>query len=45
MAFQEVSGTREGYGPVMGLCCWAKGPTEPLSLVSHLATAEEACRL
>ena len=45
MALQEVYGTREAYGPVMVLCCWAKGYQEPLSLVSHLATAEEACRL
>jgi hypothetical protein len=22
---QEVHGTREAYGPIMGLCCWAKG--------------------
>ena len=25
-------------------CGWAKGYHEPLDLVSHLATAEEACR-
>jgi Transposase DDE domain len=25
-------------------CGWAKGYQEPLYLVSHLATAEEACR-
>ena len=25
--------------------CWAKGYQEPLSLVSTMATAEEACRL
>jgi hypothetical protein len=24
-AFKEVSVTREGYGPIMVLCCWAKG--------------------
>jgi hypothetical protein len=41
---KEVSVTRDAYGPVMGRCCWAKGDHEPLSLVSNLATAEEACR-
>jgi hypothetical protein len=33
------------YGPIMVLCCWAKGYQEPLYLVSNLATAEEAGRL
>jgi hypothetical protein len=41
---QDVSSTREAYGPIMVLCCWAKGYQEPLYLVSNLATAEEACR-
>ena len=42
---QEVHGTRDAYGPIMVLCCWAKGYQEPLYLVSNIATAEEACRL
>jgi hypothetical protein len=42
---REVYVTREVYGPIMVLCCWAKGYQEPLYLVSNLATAEEACRL
>jgi len=42
---KEVHDTREAYGPIMVLCCWAKGYHEPLYLVSNLATAEEACRL
>jgi hypothetical protein len=42
---REVYVTREAYGPIMVLCCWAKGYQEPLYLVSNLATAEEACRL
>jgi len=42
---QEVHFTREAYGPVMLLCCWAKGYQKPLYLVSNMATAEEACRL
>jgi hypothetical protein len=37
--------TREAYGPIMVLCCWAKGYQEPLYLVSNMVTAEEACRL
>lgn len=27
---KEVAVTREAYGPVMLLCCWAKGHAEPL---------------
>ena len=41
----EVLFTEEAYGPVMLICCWAKGYQEPLYLVSNLASAEEACRL
>jgi hypothetical protein len=41
---KEVHCTREAYGPIMVRCCWAKGYQEPLSLVSNMATAEEACR-
>ena len=41
---KEAYITREAYGPIMVLCCWAKGYQEPLYLVSNLATAEEACR-
>ena len=29
-ALQEVQGTRDAYGPVMVLRCWAKGYQEPL---------------
>ena len=39
---QEVAITHEAYGPVLLLCCWAKGYVEPLYLVSNMATAEEA---
>jgi len=42
---KEVHYTRAAYGPIMVLCCWAKGYQEPLYLVSNMATAEEACRL
>ena len=42
---KNVYFTRDAYGPIMVLCCWAKGYHEPLYLVSTMATAEEACRL
>jgi len=41
---KNVHVTREAYGPIMVLCCWAKGYQEPLYLVSNMSTAEEACR-
>jgi len=42
---KDVSCTQAAYGPIMVLCCWAKGYQEPLYLISNMATAEEACRL
>jgi hypothetical protein len=36
--------TRDAYGPVMRLCCWATGYQEPRYVVRTMATAEEACR-
>ena len=45
VAFPEAFMTREAYGPILLLCCWAKGYQEPLYLVSNMDTAEEACRL
>src|SRR5713101_5673201 len=44
IALQEVKCTRDAYGPVMVLSCWAKGYQEPLYLVSNMDAAEEACR-
>ena len=44
VALRDVHVTEAAYGPVMFLCCWAKGYNEPLYLVSNMATAEEACR-
>jgi Transposase DDE domain len=41
---QEVYFTRDAYGPILLLCCWAKGYQEPLYLVSNMDAAEEACR-
>src|SRR4029450_371982 len=42
--YAQVHFTREAYGPILLLCCGAKGYQEPLYLVSNMATAEEACR-
>jgi Transposase DDE domain len=44
IALQEVKFTRDAYGPVMVLSCWAKGYHEPLYMVSNMDAAEEACR-
>lgn len=41
---KEVQFTRNAYGPVMVLCCWAKGEAEPLYLVSNLSLAEAAIK-
>jgi hypothetical protein len=41
---KEVAFTQDAYGPVMVLCCWAQGYAEPVYLVSHLSSAEEAIR-
>ena len=43
IALQEVKLTRDAYGPVMVLNCWAKGCQEPLYLVSNMDAAEAAC--
>ena len=44
IALKEVQFTRNAYGPVMVLSCWAKEYQEPLYLVSNMDAAEEACR-
>jgi len=44
IALKEVQFTRDAYGPVMVLSCWAKGYQDPLYLVSNMDAAEEACR-
>jgi Transposase DDE domain len=43
--FPDASVTRDAYGPLLLLGCWAKGYQEPLYLVSNMDTAEEAARL
>jgi hypothetical protein len=45
VALTDVHVTAAAYGPVMLLCCWAKGYHEPLHLLTNLASADEACRL
>jgi Transposase DDE domain len=41
----DVRVTEAAYGPVLLLCCWAKGYKEPLHLITNMASADEACRL
>src|SRR6266403_4043325 len=43
IALQEVKVTRDAYGPVMVLSCWAKGYQGPLYLVSNMDAAEKSC--
>jgi hypothetical protein len=45
VALSQVWFTRAAYGPIMLICCWAKGCKAPLYLVTNMASAEEACRL
>ena len=45
VARHDVPMTEAAYGPVMFRCCWAKGYKEALYLVTHMASAEKACRL
>jgi hypothetical protein len=45
VALSQVWLTRAEYGPMMRIGCWAKGWKAPLSLVTHMAAAEEACCL
>jgi DDE family transposase len=42
---KDVYCTQAAYGPIMVLCCWAKGYQEPLYLISNMGVADEACRL
>jgi len=41
----DVRVTEDAYGPIMLLCCWAKGYKDPLYLLTNIASADEACRL
>ena len=42
---RDVRVTEEAYGPLMLLCCWAKGYKDPLYLLTNMASADEACHL
>jgi hypothetical protein len=42
---RDVRVTEEAYGPLMLLCCWAKGYKDPLYLITNIASADEACHL
>lgn len=44
VSLSQVLLTSKAYGPVMVICCWAKGNKEPLYLVSNMKSAELACR-
>jgi hypothetical protein len=44
VALSEVLFTSADYGPLMVICCWAKGHQEPLYLVTHMSSSDEACR-
>src|SRR5437868_13532233 len=44
VALSQVWFTRAAYGPIMLICCWAKGCKAPLYSVTNMASAEEACR-
>jgi hypothetical protein len=45
VALNDVRVTEEAYGPLMLLCCWAKGCKDPLYLLTNMASADDACRL
>jgi hypothetical protein len=45
VALRDVHMTEDAYGPIMLLCCWAKGYKDPLYLVTNMASADEACRV
>ena len=45
VTLKDARVTEAAYGPVMLLCCWAKGYKDPLYLVTNMASADEACRL
>ena len=42
---RDVRVTKAAYGPLMLLCCWAKGYKNPLYLVTNITAADEACHL
>jgi Transposase DDE domain len=45
VVLRDVRVTEEGYGPLMLLCCWARGYKDPLYLLTNMDAADEACHL
>ena len=43
VVLRDVRVTEEGYGPLMLLCCWARGYKDPLYLLTNMDSADEAC--
>jgi hypothetical protein len=43
LSFEEVSFTRQRYGPVLAVAWWRKNYQEPLYLVSNMDLLEEVC--
>jgi hypothetical protein len=42
---RDVRVTAAAYGPIMLLCCWAKGYKDPLYLLTNLTSADAAYRV
>jgi hypothetical protein len=45
VAFSEAYFTEAADGPIMVICCWAKGYQDPLYLVTNMSRAEDACQV
>jgi hypothetical protein len=45
VVLRDVRVTEEGYGPLMLLCCWARGYKDPLYLLTNMDSADEACHV
>jgi Transposase DDE domain len=45
VALRDACVTEAAYGPIMLLCCWAKGYKDPLYLLTNMASADEAWRV
>jgi Transposase DDE domain len=45
VALWDVRVTAAAYGPLLLLCCWAKGYKAPLYLLTNMPSADEACQV
>ena len=45
VVLRDARMTETAYGPIMLLCCWAKGNKAPLYLITNMASADEACHM